>query len=214
MGMSVADLQSGESSADQARPAAGNLGMASGLGMTYGMSVAGLQTGKWYVKEIGASTEAVGARGPGQGQLTSSCPPVPTGGPDRVRAVTWDVRVARRSACGNPCIRFTCACSVGLPAAVPGCSFAPGRDMLCVLASPLRWTRWAGVCNLVTCLQDPFGSLFIPIVGIVAIFFLFTREITRFVQFIVLAVAIAVVFYTPSIVQVLATGIANALGVH
>jgi hypothetical protein len=56
--------------------------------------------------------------------------------------------------------------------------------------------------------------LFLGIVGIVAIFFLFTREITRFVQFLVLAVAIAVVFYTPSIVQVLATGIANALGVH
>jgi hypothetical protein len=68
--------------------------------------------------------------------------------------------------------------------------------------------------NLVTYLQGLFGPLFLGIVGIVAIFFLFTREITRFVQFIVLAVAIAVVFYTPSIVQVLATGIANALGVH
>ena len=68
--------------------------------------------------------------------------------------------------------------------------------------------------NLVTYLQGLFGPLFLGIVGIVAIFFLFTREITRFVQFIVLAVAIAVVFYTPSIAQVLATGIANALGVH
>ena len=47
-----------------------------------------------------------------------------------------------------------------------------------------------------------------------AIYFLFTREITKFVQFLVLAVAIAVIFYTPSIVQTLATGIANALGVH
>jgi hypothetical protein len=56
--------------------------------------------------------------------------------------------------------------------------------------------------------------LFLGIVGIVAIFFLFTREITRFVQFIVLAVAIAVIFYTPGIVHALATGIANALGVH
>ena len=46
------------------------------------------------------------------------------------------------------------------------------------------------------------------------LFFLFTREITKFVQFLVLAVAIAVVFYTPTIVQTLATGIANALGVH
>ena len=68
--------------------------------------------------------------------------------------------------------------------------------------------------GLVSYLQGLFGPLFLGIVGIVALFFLFTREITRFVQFIVLAVLIAVVFYTPSIVQTLATGIANALGVH
>ena len=68
--------------------------------------------------------------------------------------------------------------------------------------------------GLVSYLQGLFGPLFIGIVGIVAIFFLFTREIIRFVQFVVLAVAIAVIFYTPSIVQTLATGIANALGVH
>ena len=40
--------------------------------------------------------------------------------------------------------------------------------------------------GLVTYLQGLFGPLFLGIVGIVAIFFLFTREITRFVQFIVL----------------------------
>jgi hypothetical protein len=34
------------------------------------------------------------------------------------------------------------------------------------------------------------------------------------VQFIVLAILIAVVFYTPNIVELLAKGIANALGVH
>jgi hypothetical protein len=68
--------------------------------------------------------------------------------------------------------------------------------------------------NLVIYLQSLFGPLFLGLVGIVALFFLFTREITRFVQFIVLAVAIAVVFYTPGIVQALATGIATALGVH
>ncbi len=48
--------------ADQPGSAAGNLGMASKLEMTYGMSVVDLQSGKWYVKQIGASTEAVGAR--------------------------------------------------------------------------------------------------------------------------------------------------------
>ena len=68
--------------------------------------------------------------------------------------------------------------------------------------------------GLVSYLQSLFGPLFLGIIGIVAIFFLFTREITRFVQFMVLAVAIAVVFYTPNIVELLAKGIANALGVH
>jgi hypothetical protein len=63
--------------------------------------------------------------------------------------------------------------------------------------------------DLVTYLQGLFGPLFLGIVGIVAIFFLFTREIIRFVQFLVLAVAI-----TPGIVKALATGIASALGVH
>jgi hypothetical protein len=67
--------------------------------------------------------------------------------------------------------------------------------------------------GLVSYLQGLFGPLFLGIVGIVALFFLFTREIIRFVQFMVLAVAIAVVFYTPSIVQTLAPGIATALGV-
>ncbi len=42
--------------------ASGNLGMASKLEVTYGMSVVDLHSGKWYVKGIGASTEAVGAR--------------------------------------------------------------------------------------------------------------------------------------------------------
>src|SRR5215472_15936258 len=68
--------------------------------------------------------------------------------------------------------------------------------------------------GLVSYLQGLFGPLFLGIVGIVALFFLFTREIIRFVQFVVLAVAIAVIFYTPSIVQTLAQGMAKALGVH
>jgi hypothetical protein len=68
--------------------------------------------------------------------------------------------------------------------------------------------------GLVSWLQGLFGPLFLGIVGIVAIFFLFTREITRFVQFIVLAIAIAVIFYTPSIVETIAIGIAHALGVR
>jgi hypothetical protein len=79
-----------------------------------------------------------------------------------------------------------------------------------VLAAPAALST----AGLVSYLQGLFGPLFLGIVGIVAIFFLFTQQILRFVQFLVLAVAIAVVFYTPSIIQTIATGIANALGVH
>ena len=63
-------------------------------------------------------------------------------------------------------------------------------------------------------LRQIFGPLFLVIVSIVAIFFLFTREITRFIQFIVLAIAIAVVFYYPGIITSVAHGIASALGVN
>jgi hypothetical protein len=68
--------------------------------------------------------------------------------------------------------------------------------------------------GLVSWLQSLLGPLFLGIVGIIAFFFLFTREVTRFVQFIVLAVAIAIVFYYPGLIQTIATGIATALGAH
>ncbi|ACY96682.1 MULTISPECIES: hypothetical protein [Thermomonospora] len=63
-------------------------------------------------------------------------------------------------------------------------------------------------------LRQIFGPLFLVIVSIVAIFFLFTREITRFVQFIVLAIGIGIIFYVPNIIEVTAKAIAAALGVN
>ncbi|MGI5208969.1 hypothetical protein ACQEU6_46325 [Spirillospora sp. CA-108201] len=68
--------------------------------------------------------------------------------------------------------------------------------------------------GLATWLRSFFGPLFLVIVGIVAIFFLFTREITRFVQFIVLAIAISVIFYFPGILPALAGAIVKALGIE
>ncbi len=86
----------------------------------------------------------------------------------------------------------------------------PHTEHALIVAAP----QSLSTSGLVSYLQGLFGPLFLGIVGIVALFFLFTREIIRFVQFVVLAVAIAVIFYTPSIVQTLAQGIAKALGVH
>jgi hypothetical protein len=46
------------------------------------------------------------------------------------------------------------------------------------------------------------------------VFFLFTRELTKFAQFLILAVAVAIVFYTPGLVETVAKGITHAAGVH
>lgn len=62
-------------------------------------------------------------------------------------------------------------------------------------------------------LRSFFGPLFLVIVSIVAIFFLFTREVTRFAQFILLAVFIGIVFYVPGVVEVIAVALARAMGV-
>ncbi|WP_245647082.1 hypothetical protein [Microtetraspora niveoalba] len=62
-------------------------------------------------------------------------------------------------------------------------------------------------------LRKFFAPLFLVVVSVVAIFFLFTREITRFMQFILLAIAIGVIFYVPNIIEVTAKAIAGALGI-
>lgn len=67
--------------------------------------------------------------------------------------------------------------------------------------------------DLATWLRNLFGPLFLVIVSIVALFFLFTREITRFAQFIMLAIGIGIIFYVPNIIEVTAKAIAKALGV-
>ncbi|HEY7484804.1 MAG TPA: hypothetical protein VH912_10135 [Streptosporangiaceae bacterium] len=67
--------------------------------------------------------------------------------------------------------------------------------------------------DLAAWLRQIFGPLFLVIVSIVAIFFLFTREITRFVQFVVLAIGIGVIFYVPNVIETTAKAIAKALGV-
>ncbi|MEV1002678.1 hypothetical protein [Nonomuraea sp. NPDC050202] len=61
-------------------------------------------------------------------------------------------------------------------------------------------------------LRGFFGPLFLVTVSVVALFFLFTREITRFVQFLAVAITIGVIFYVPNIIEILARGIAGALG--
>ncbi|WP_245966408.1 hypothetical protein [Sphaerisporangium album] len=74
-------------------------------------------------------------------------------------------------------------------------------------------TGGVNTAGLADFLRKFFAPLFLVVVSVVAIFFLFTREITRFVQFIILAVAIGVIFYVPNVIEVTAKAIAGALGI-
>ena len=67
---------------------------------------------------------------------------------------------------------------------------------------------------LIDWIRGLIAPLFLGAVGIIAVFHLFTRELTKFAQFLILAIAIAIVFYTPGLVEVAAKGITAALGVR
>lgn len=81
------------------------------------------------------------------------------------------------------------------------------------LAQPTAPPAGVNTEGLADFLRKFFAPLFLVVVSVVALFFLFTREITRFVQFIILAVAIGVIFYVPNIIEVTAKAIAGALGI-
>ena len=68
--------------------------------------------------------------------------------------------------------------------------------------------------HLVDWIRGLIAPLLLGGIGIGAIFFLFQREIMRFAQFLLLAVAVAGIFYTPGIIPWIANGITGALGVH
>jgi 1,4-dihydroxy-2-naphthoate octaprenyltransferase len=83
-----------------------------------------------------------------------------------------------------------------------------------VRIDPRRGGSQAAISSqgLASYLQSPFSPLFLGIVGITALFYVFTHEINPFVQLAALAVVIrmAVVFYTLSIVRTLVRDTANA----
>lgn len=89
---------------------------------------------------------------------------------------------------------------------------AGGADLL-FLTATIAQENAPDTGGLADFLRGFFGPLFLVIVSIVAVFFLFTREITRFAQFIILAIFIGIVFYVPGIIEVIAVALARAMGV-
>lgn len=68
----------------------------------------------------------------------------------------------------------------------------------------------AGSEKLVDAIRNFVGPIFLLMIGLAALSFLYQRQITQFIQFLALAVGIAVLFYTPGVIQKVATFFSSA----
>jgi hypothetical protein len=58
-------------------------------------------------------------------------------------------------------------------------------------------------------IRDFVGPILLVVIGIIAIPFLVRREMTQFIIFVVIAVAVFILFYAPGIIESLAKGVAD-----
>ncbi len=66
--------------------------------------------------------------------------------------------------------------------------------------------------KLVGALQAYIGPILLLLIGIVAITFLFRREVMQFVLFIIIAVVVAILFYAPGVVKAIAEAFTGETG--
>ena len=64
---------------------------------------------------------------------------------------------------------------------------------------------------IATAIRGFISPLILLFIGVVALSFLMKKEITQFFQFILLAIGVGVFFYTPGVVEKLATVISNSV---
>jgi len=61
-------------------------------------------------------------------------------------------------------------------------------------------------------IRDFVGPILMMVMGIVAITFLFKREMTQFIIFITIAVVVAIIFYSPDLVQNMGKDLSKSVG--
>lgn len=74
-----------------------------------------------------------------------------------------------------------------------------------VLAATDGGTLADGIRNFI-------GPILMLIMGVVAITFLFRREMTQFVIFLVIAIIVAIIFYAPDVIKNIAQGVEDEAG--
>lgn len=67
----------------------------------------------------------------------------------------------------------------------------------------------ADTTQLASAIRNFVGPILLVVIGIIAIPFLVRREMTQFIMFVVIAVAVFLLFYAPGIIESLAKGVAD-----
>lgn len=70
----------------------------------------------------------------------------------------------------------------------------------------------AGSEGLANSIRSFVGPILLVAIGIIAIPFLVRREMTQFIMFVVIAIAVFLLFYAPDIIQNLAKGVNDSAG--
>jgi len=68
--------------------------------------------------------------------------------------------------------------------------------------------------NISKLIRDFIGPILLIVIGVVAITFLFKRQLTQFFQFMALAILVALLFYTPGVLPAIAGWVSRLFGVE
>jgi len=67
--------------------------------------------------------------------------------------------------------------------------------------------------DIVKTVQDYVGPILLLLIGIVALTFLFRREIMQFVIFIIIAILVSIFFYAPGVIKAIAQQFTGETGI-
>lgn len=67
--------------------------------------------------------------------------------------------------------------------------------------------------NIVRTVQAYVGPIFLLIIGIVAITFLFQRQIMQFTIFVIIAILVSILFYAPGVIKAIAQAFTGETGI-
>jgi hypothetical protein len=66
--------------------------------------------------------------------------------------------------------------------------------------------------QIVQTVQAYVGPIFLLVIGIVALTFLFRREVMQFVIFLIIAILVAILFYAPGVIKAIAQAFTGETG--